>query len=107
MENFLIKYKNQGKIDFIETRLDWGRKNKEFLIYSFETKKLSRIFFDNKYREDTRKVLEEIGYYKSKFEESLKGINDIGIYNTKDDCKYYNKIIDFLVRYSVEKLSTT
>lgn len=101
MEKQLLKYKNQGKIDFIETRLDWGRKNKEFLIYSFETKKLSRIFYDNKYREDTRDILKELNYYKSKLEESLKGINDIGIYNTKSDCKYYDEIIDFITKNNI------
>lgn len=101
MEKYLVKYKNQGTIDFIETKLDLGRKNKEFLVYDFKAKKLSRIFYDNKYREDTRNLLDETTYYKSKLEESLKGIDDIGIFNTKKDCKYYEDIIEFIVKYSV------
>lgn len=101
MEKYLIKCKKENKIDFIKTDLDWGRKNKEFIVYSFKTKKLSRIFYDNKYREDTRNSLEELNYYKNKLLKSLEGINDIGIYNTKEDCKKYETIINFIVKYSV------
>lgn len=100
MEKTLIKYKKENKIDFIKTHLDWGLKNKEFLVYDLKTKKLSRIFYDNKYREDTRNSFEELNYYKNKLLKSLEGINDIGIYNTKEECKYYETVINFIVKYS-------
>lgn len=63
MEKELQKQKKTEKIDFIKA------KTKEFILYDFESKKFSIIFYDNKYREDTYKLNTE----KYIYEIELKG----------------------------------
>lgn len=96
MDKYLLSKAKKGEISYLETRLDWGRKHKEFLIYSHTTRKLSRIFYDNKYREDQINFQDAIKYYNSELEKSKEGLNDKGIYNTKKDFDYYTNILDFL-----------
>ena len=56
----LEKQKKAGDIEFKEIPLNYGLRNKEFIIYDKEDKKFSRIFYDNKYRQDTIIKTEEL-----------------------------------------------
>ena len=99
MEKWLKKYKKQGKIDFIEVPLDLGRTYHEYLLYSFETKRFSRIFYDNKYREDYFNP--NIKHLQEELQEFEKGLNDIGIYNLRQEYEQKLKEINFVEKYAV------
>lgn len=96
MERSLEKQKNEGAIYFIKVPSTLTNKNKQFIVRDVKTRKLSVIFYDNKYRQDT---LDEETFRKKLNEQlsSLKcGLNDIGVYNTKDSYDEVYKQLEFL-----------
>ena len=99
MKEYLERQKRNGTLDFIEIDLDWGRNNKEFLIFSLENNKFSRIFYDNKYREEyhePKKLLSYIEDIQKKYED---GLDDRGIYNTRESYNKLQKQLDFVRKY--------
>jgi hypothetical protein len=97
MRPHLQKLKNRGDIDFIQVPLEWGRCHHEFIIYSLKRKRFSRIFFDNKYREDYQKP--DMVQLKKEIDDLELGLNDLGIYNTREQYKEKKKLYDFVYRY--------
>lgn len=102
MHSYLSASKNKGLIDFIDVPLDWGRSYCEFIVYSFETGRFSRIFFDNKYREDYLEGDRLDGYIhklatKTKDLEQDAGIG--GIYDSTTEFNTLNRELDFYDRY--------
>ena len=98
IRNYLEKYKRQGRIDFIKVPLDWGKSYNEFIIFSLEHKKFSRVFFDNKYREET--FTPDIKQWKGELEELAKGLNDFGIYSTRQEYAEKKAEVDFIEKYT-------
>ena len=94
----LTKQKNQGVIDFIEMRADITRKHKQFLVRDIKTNKYSIIFYDNKYRQDTLNRDTYLLEVESNLSDAKDGLDDIGVYNTKEDYIYYNKLSEFLLK---------
>lgn len=97
LKQHLEKRKRAGIIDFMEVPLDWGRSYKEYIVWNFETKKFSRLFYDNKYRQDDFKPIME--RHNEQLAELEKGLNDIGLYNTRDMYNVKKKEVDFYLKY--------
>lgn len=83
MEKELQRQKKTGKIDFIKA------KAKEFILYDFESKKFSIIFYDNKYRQDSYKLNTEKYIYEIERQEKLGY-----------DMEYYKKLLAFWNKYN-------
>ena len=97
MRENLSKRKKAGIIDFIEVPLDWGNAHKEFLVVNLEDRVFCRIFFTNKYRQDTisdiNKTLTSLVKDKDFYESDI----DIsGIYNTREQFNRIRREIDFI-----------
>jgi len=99
MEKYLFNKTKKGEIDFIKIPLDYGLSYSEFLLLSFERNRFSRIFYDNKYREDRIYIEKLIPYLKNKQEKLKDGLNDIGLYNTKKEYNELQKQLDFIEKY--------
>jgi len=93
----LVKQQNDGIIFFIEVQATRTRKHKQFLVRDRETQNLTEIFFDNKYRQDTVNTDNFFITVKQKAAELKKGVEDIGIYSTKQEYKEMQKIVDFII----------
>ena len=99
MEKYLFNKAKKGEIDFIKIPLDWGLSYNEFLLFSFTTNRFSRIFYDGKYREDRTNVDKLITYLNDKKEKLKDGLNDRGLYSTKNEYAELQKQSDFIEKY--------
>jgi hypothetical protein len=102
MKNWLNKKKRWGHNDFMEVPLYIGNRNKEFIGFDFKGKYFFRIFFDYKYRENDLSdegVKSEMERLNRELEEAKKGIDNIGIYSTRDDYKKISEQLDFYNKY--------
>jgi hypothetical protein len=99
MKEHLEKRKRSGIIDFIEVPLSYGRKNKEFIGFDLQNKYFFRIFFDNKYREDTVDSDALLTRLKIEQKEHEKGKDNRGIYNTKVEFDMVSEQINFIENY--------
>lgn len=93
MEEHLKKRQRAGLIDFIEVPLEWGTRNKEFVGFNLQDKTFFRIFYDNKYRQDNFKP--DVEKQKQRVAELSEGLNDLGLYNTKEEYRRQKEILDF------------
>ena len=99
MNEHLLKLKRQGKIDFISVPLDWGRSYSEFLVRSYDTCILSRIFYDGKYREDYiegEKLYNLVGRLEAKVKLIAKDVGIGGIYDSTTEYKELNRQLNFI-----------
>lgn len=102
MKKWLIKKKNWGHIDFIEVPLKYSRRNKEFIGFDLRNNFFFRMFFDNKYRENDytkEQVNREIKILEEELKEYEQGLNDIGLYNTRNEYQKIKQQLDFYKKY--------
>ena len=97
LKQSLQKQKNAGDIDFIEVPIDWGCAHKEFILFDHKLKTFSRIFYDNKYRQNTFKP--DMQQITNELQELSTGLDDIGLYNTRDEYNKKQKEFNFYYHY--------
>jgi len=99
MRKHLQKRKNAGIIDFIEVPLDWGRCHKEFVVYDIEQDYFCRIFFDNKYRQDTENTPQKrLDFLEQEYKE-LEKDKSKGLYSVADEKKEVKEQMEFYKKY--------
>lgn len=102
MKEHLEKRKRNGIIDFIQVPINYGWSHSEFLGFDIKRRYFFVIFYDNKYRENDFDS-DSIERYKSKQADKLseyeKGLNDIGIYNMRNEYEECKKQLDFIEKY--------
>lgn len=90
MEASLKKQSMRGDIEYIKAG------ERLFYVRALDTGKLSIIFYDNKYRQDTLVKEKVISKLDAELEQMQKGVNDVGIYNTTEQVRRLRIIRNFL-----------
>lgn len=101
MHEHLNKRKKRGLIDFIEVPLNWGAKHKEFIGYGLESKNFFRIFYDNKYREDSFGKPKDTEAIEAKIAELKKNSFGAGIFSNHNEIQQLQKEIEFYKKYTL------
>lgn len=90
MEASLKKQSMRGDIEYIKAG------ERLFYVRNLDTGKLSIIFYDNKYRQDTLVPEKALAKLNAEIEQMQNGVDDVGIYNTAEEVRRLRIIRNFL-----------
>lgn len=90
MKNSLEKQAKRGDIEYIQAG------ERIFYVRNLQNGKLSIIFYDNKYRQDTLDKNKAIAKLEKQIDIFKSGEGDIGIYNTDVELRRLRTIKTFL-----------